>query len=88
MQVDPNKPTLKAPGTECLRLKCKELLSNFGSKFDLRRYILGTVHEQAEYNAGGRSQVAAGGLVAWFNGLLMVGNHPIAPQMPIRSISD
>ena len=36
-------------------------------------FILGTVHEQAEYNAGGRSQAAAGALVAWFNGLLMVG---------------
>ena len=40
MQVDPIKPTLKAPVTECLKLKYEELLSNFGSKFDMRRYSL------------------------------------------------
>ena len=38
MQVAPIKPTLKAPGTERLQLKYEELLSNFGFKFNLRRY--------------------------------------------------
>ena len=38
MQVDPIKPTLKAPGTERLRLKYGEPLSNFAFKFNLRRY--------------------------------------------------
>jgi len=38
MQVDPIKPTLNAPGTERLKLKYEELLSNFGFKFNLRRY--------------------------------------------------
>ena len=39
MHANPTKPTLKAPGTERLKLKYEELLSNFGIKFDLRRYI-------------------------------------------------
>ena len=38
MQVDPIKPTLKAPGAEHLKLKCDILLSNFAFKFNLRRY--------------------------------------------------
>jgi hypothetical protein len=38
VQVDPIKPTLKAPGTDRLKLNYEELLSNFGFKFDLRRY--------------------------------------------------
>jgi hypothetical protein len=38
VQVDPIKPTLKAPGTERLKLECEELLSNFGFNFNLRRY--------------------------------------------------
>jgi len=38
VQVDPIKPTLKAPGIERLKLKHEELLSNFGFKFNLRRY--------------------------------------------------
>ena len=45
MQVDPIKPTLKAPGTERLKLKYEELLSNFGFKFKLRRYIEADVGE-------------------------------------------
>ena len=40
MQVDPTKPTLKAPGTERLKLKSDEPLSNFAFKFNLRRYTL------------------------------------------------
>ena len=38
MQVDPIKPTLKVPATERLKLKCQQLLSNFGFKSNLRRY--------------------------------------------------
>jgi hypothetical protein len=38
VQVDPIKPTLKAPGTKRLKLKCDLLLSNFAFKFNLRRY--------------------------------------------------
>jgi hypothetical protein len=40
VQVDPIKPTFKAPGTKRLKLKYEELLSNFGFKFSLRRYTL------------------------------------------------
>ena len=41
MQVDPIKPTLQPPGTERLRLKYDESLSNFAFKFNLRRYHKG-----------------------------------------------
>jgi len=37
-QVDPIKPTLKAPGIKLLKLKYDKLLSNFAFKFILRRY--------------------------------------------------
>ena len=39
MQVDPIKPTLKAPGAERLKLKCDVLLSNDAFKFNMRHYI-------------------------------------------------
>jgi len=38
VQVEPIKPTLKAPGSKCLKLPYDELLSSFAFKFDLRRY--------------------------------------------------
>jgi len=40
VQVDPIKPTLKAPGIELLKLKFDESLSNFGFNFNLRRYSM------------------------------------------------
>ena len=40
MQVDPIKPTLKAPGTKRLRLQYVEPLSNLSFKFNLCRHIL------------------------------------------------
>jgi CRP-like cAMP-binding protein len=41
VQVDPIKPTLKAPGIISLKLKYHNLLSNFAFKFNLRRYTVG-----------------------------------------------
>ena len=38
MQVDPSKPTLKAPGTKRLKLRDDDPLSCFGFNFILRRY--------------------------------------------------
>ena len=38
MQIDPVKPTLKAPGTLRLKHKHVKLLSNFAFEFNLRRY--------------------------------------------------
>ena len=38
MEVDPANPMSKAPGTKRLKLKCDELLTNFASSFNLRRY--------------------------------------------------
>jgi len=39
VQVDPIKPTMKAPGAEPVKPKCDELLSNLAFNFKLRRYI-------------------------------------------------
>ena len=38
MQVDPFKPTLKAPGTKRLKLKYEKLVSNPGFKLKMRRF--------------------------------------------------
>ena len=38
MQVDPIKPTLKAPGTKRLKVKCERQLSSFAFNFSFRRY--------------------------------------------------
>jgi len=38
VQIDPIKPTLKAPGIKLLKLKCDDPRSNFAFTFNLRRY--------------------------------------------------
>jgi hypothetical protein len=38
VHVEPIKPTLRAPGTKRLKLKCDKLLSSFAFKIKLRRY--------------------------------------------------
>jgi len=43
VQVDPIKPTLKAPGTRRLKLKCDILRSTSSFKFNLRRYKEGVM---------------------------------------------
>jgi hypothetical protein len=40
VQVDPIKPSLKAPGIKRLKLKYDKPLSNFAFKFNLRRYTM------------------------------------------------
>ena len=42
MQVDPIKPTLKAPGMNGLKLKYDDPHLNFGFKINLRRYSKAT----------------------------------------------
>jgi len=39
VQLDPIKPTLKAPGMRPLKLTYDKPLSNFAFKFNLRRYM-------------------------------------------------
>jgi hypothetical protein len=41
VQVNPIKPTLKAPGIKLLKLEFDKPLSNFAFKFNLRRYTVG-----------------------------------------------
>ena len=41
VQEDPIKPTLKAPGTKRLKVKCEKLLSIFSFNLSLRRYSKG-----------------------------------------------
>ena len=47
MQLDPIKPTLKAPGGQRLKLKYEEPITNLAFKFNLRRsdvaHLKGTV---------------------------------------------
>ena len=50
MQVDPIKPTLKVPGIKRLKIIRDDPLSNFASKFNLRRYT--SVHMNAGVVAG------------------------------------
>jgi hypothetical protein len=38
-QVDPIRPTLKAPGSKRLKLENEQLHWNFAFKFNFRRYI-------------------------------------------------
>jgi len=52
VQVDPINPTLKAPGTECLKLKCDEPLSMFAFNFKLLRLApLHLVRDDGEVRA-------------------------------------
>jgi len=57
VQVDPIKPTLKAPVDTRLKLIYEELLSKFGFKFNLHRYTMARVkadaHAETEATAGG-----------------------------------
>ena len=43
VQVDPSKPTLKAPGAHRLKVRYVEPLSDFAFKFKLCRYIVGVL---------------------------------------------
>ena len=43
MQIDPIKPTVKAPGTKRWNLKSDEVLSSFAFKFNLRRCTQGRI---------------------------------------------
>jgi hypothetical protein len=52
VQVEPIKPTLKAPGTNLVTLNHDEPLSTFAFDFNLRRYSMGPgVEQDAAYAA-------------------------------------
>jgi hypothetical protein len=51
VQVDPVKPTLKAPGTKLLNLKYAEPLSNHAFRFKLRRYNKGALTDGTEFDS-------------------------------------
>ena len=48
VQVDPIKPTLKAPGSKPLKEKCDKVLSIFAFKFNLSRYTTAIVDERID----------------------------------------
>jgi hypothetical protein len=54
VQVDPIKPTLKAPGTKRLKLEYDDLLSIFGFEFNLRRHSKGNPPTIGTRRAPGR----------------------------------
>ena len=53
VQVDPVKPTLKAPGTKRLKLEYDEVLSSFAFKSNLRRYTAGNGRRRARKRGSG-----------------------------------
>ena len=59
MQVDPIKLTLKAPGSERLKLKYDNPLSDFPLSFDLRRYMTEAARAAAEDRTALEKQLAA-----------------------------
>ena len=61
VQVDPITSTLKAPGTERLKLKYEELLTNYGFKFTLRRCIVAheSVRETVNFTCDARRAISA-----------------------------
>jgi hypothetical protein len=52
VQVDPIKPTLKAPGIKLFKLKYDKPLPNFAFKFNLRRYAMGVTPLATAATAG------------------------------------
>jgi hypothetical protein len=53
VQVAPIKPSLKAPATKPLKLKCDQLLSSFAFNFNLRRYNTNTLSTIATTGVSG-----------------------------------
>ena len=51
VQVDPIKPTLTAPESMLLKLRCDGPVSNFAFKFNLRRYNLAIASARAAHDA-------------------------------------
>ena len=66
MQVDPLKPTLKAPGTQRLKvnmINCFQFCLNFAFKYNLRRYTMAeaaAASAGSEQRSGHRSDTSAG----------------------------
>jgi hypothetical protein len=65
VQVDPIKPTSKAPGSERLTLKCDDLLSNFAFILNLRRYTAVETAEDRQARCR-RMSITLGGAVLTF----------------------
>ena len=61
MQVDPIKPTLKAPGSQSLKPKYDKLLPNVAFRFNLRRYTKGSEGAGDEAAGEAGDEAAAGG---------------------------
>jgi hypothetical protein len=71
VQVDPIKPTLKAPGIECLKLQYDKPLSKFAFKFNLRA---------TPWRWRRRSRAARAGAWTWGRGL-----HSFTSQLDLSA---
>jgi hypothetical protein len=58
VQIDPIKPTLKAPGTKRLKLEHGEAPSHFGFKINLRRYTAGGTATPSPGAASGTTRLS------------------------------
>jgi hypothetical protein len=65
VQVDPIKPTLKAPGIKLLKLKYDKPLSNVAFKFTLRLYIEVTVVPESSTVYMGQASISGQVTVGW-----------------------
>jgi len=78
VQVDPIKPTLKAPGAKRWKLEHEKLLSNFDVNFNVRRYSSVKLKDSVFR----RCEAALGGGVAAFDASLLVGRCRLTISNP------
>jgi hypothetical protein len=85
VHVDPIKPTFKALGSQRLKLKYDEPLSNFIFKFNLRHYIMAENPELLRAN-GAAAAAAVGSLKVCDPrpGCTAPGEHPPLPVLATR----
>ena len=87
VQVEPIKPTLKAPGTKRLKLKYYKLLSTSAVKFKLRRYSKDRGSDD-DYDEDEDEEVGTGHItlatssIAWCTGACNAIHHIVYRRSP------
>jgi len=82
VQVDPIIPAVKAPGYECLKLNCDDLLSNSAFNFNLRRCTVWCAARDADF----RAHLFDAGAVQAIAALSADGEHLRAPRADHPSV--